>query len=151
MPASAGAGLSALYQLFLFQLRSAISRSIAEPSSPDISVSYNSASTGQLRLLREKPGILQKGVGSSIVRNLDTWDSLSEAFFQTNEVINSEFAGAACLFDAVCVVYEMDFGVGAFEQEVTTSAAFVLCVQEYASLNQSQLSNVGDLERQTGI
>ena len=117
---------------------------LPEPSSPDISVSYNSASTGQLRLLREKPGILQKGVGSSIVRNLDTWDSLSEAFFQTNEVINSEFAGAARCFDAVRVVYEMDLGVGAFQQEVTASAAFVLCVQKNTPLDYFQLSNVSD-------
>ena len=55
------------------------------------------------------------------------------------------------LFDPVGVVDQMNLGVGPFEQEVTASAAFVLCVQEYASFNHSQISNVGDLERQTGI
>ena len=124
---------------------------LPEPSSPDISVSYNPASTGQLRLLLEKHGILQKGVGIPIVRNLDTWDSLSEALFQPNEVIDGKFAGPPRLFDTVRVVYEMNLGVDAFEQEVAAPAAFVLCVQEYASLNYSQLSNVSDLERQTWI
>ena len=67
-------------------------------------------------MLSEKHGILQKGVGIPVVKNFDVRDSPGKTLFQANEAIDSEFAYAPCLFDAVCVLYEMMLGVGAFEQ-----------------------------------
>src|SRR5260370_27822260 len=74
---------------------------LPEPSSPGISVSYNSALSRQSCSPSEKHGILQKGVGIPVVRNFDLRDSPGKTLFQANEAIDSEFAYAPCLFDAV--------------------------------------------------
>jgi len=69
-----------------------------------------------LRLSLEEPAIFQERIGIAVVRNLDARGPLGETLFQANEAIDSESACAPGLFDAVGVVYEMDLGVGAYEQ-----------------------------------
>ena len=110
----------------------------------------NSAFFGQSRRVATIPRAVVL-LGFSTVRNLalaiKVWDSLGKPLFQASEAIDSELAGSSRLFDHICVVYEMDLGVDAFEQKVPAPVPFVLGMQEDTSLDHFQLSNILDLER----
>jgi hypothetical protein len=74
-------------------------------------------------------------VGVPVIIDFDMGDCVGKALFETDEAVDGEFAGAPRLFDLPPVVNKMDLGVGAFQQEISPTAHFVLGMEENSTLH----------------
>ena len=107
---------------------------LSKPAAPEILVECDALPQKCLGLLVHERRIREQGIGITMIENLDVRDSVCKALFEADEIVDGKFADASRLFDFLRVVNKVNLRVGAFQEEISPVARFILSMQQDSTL-----------------
>ena len=108
---------------------------LSKPAVPEILVDCDALPKKCLGLLVHESAVCEQGIGVTIIGDVDVRASVCKALFEADEVVDGEFAGLSSLFDLLRVINEVNLRVGAFQEEISAAARFILCMEENSTLH----------------